>query len=30
MCQAMGHPSRGVCGEITHDTGCLSHERGPE
>jgi len=29
MCQAMGHPSRGVCGEITHDTGCLRHGRGP-
>ena len=25
MCQAMGHPSHGVCGEITHDTGCLGH-----
>lgn len=24
MCQAMGHPSRGICGEITHDIGCLS------
>jgi Mn-dependent DtxR family transcriptional regulator len=23
MCQAMGHPRQGVCGEITHDTGCL-------
>jgi DtxR family Mn-dependent transcriptional regulator len=29
MCQAMGHPSRGVCGEITHDTGCLGHGQGP-
>ena len=29
MCQAMGHPSQGVCGEITHDTGCLLHGRGP-
>jgi DtxR family Mn-dependent transcriptional regulator len=29
MCQAMGHPSQGVCGEITHDTGCLGHGRGP-
>lgn len=29
MCQAMGHPSRGVCGEITHDTGCLGQDRGP-
>lgn len=28
MCQAMGHPSQGVCGEITHDTGCLGHRRG--
>ncbi len=23
MCRAMGHPNRGVCGEITHDPGCL-------
>ena len=29
MCQAMGHPSQGVCGEITHDPGCLGHGRGP-
>jgi Mn-dependent DtxR family transcriptional regulator len=29
MCQAMGHPSHGVCGEITHDTGCLGHGREP-
>jgi DtxR family transcriptional regulator, Mn-dependent transcriptional regulator len=29
MCQAMGHPSRGVCGKITHDTGCLRRGRGP-
>jgi DtxR family transcriptional regulator, Mn-dependent transcriptional regulator len=29
MCQAMGHPSRGVCGEITHDTGCLGSGREP-
>jgi Mn-dependent DtxR family transcriptional regulator len=29
MCQAMGHPSRGVCGEITHDTGCLGNGRRP-
>jgi len=27
MCSAMGHPHRGVCGEITHDTGCLEQER---
>ncbi len=26
MCKAMGHPSHGVCGEITHDTGCLGRE----
>ena len=24
MCRAMGHPSRGVCGEITHDKGCMT------
>jgi Mn-dependent DtxR family transcriptional regulator len=29
MCQAMGHPNQGVCGEITHDTGCLGFGRGP-
>jgi Mn-dependent DtxR family transcriptional regulator len=29
MCQAMGHPSHGVCGEITHDSGCLGNGRGP-
>ncbi|MFA4877867.1 MAG: metal-dependent transcriptional regulator [Methanoregula sp.] len=27
MCCAMGHPRQGVCGEITHDTGCLDHVR---
>jgi DtxR family Mn-dependent transcriptional regulator len=27
MCKAMGHPRQGVCGEITHDTGCLGKER---
>jgi len=29
MCKAMGHPRQGVCGEITHDTGCLGYGRGP-
>jgi len=29
MCKAMGHPSHGVCGEITHDTGCLGHAGEP-
>jgi Mn-dependent DtxR family transcriptional regulator len=24
MCRAMGHPSHGVCGEITHDAGCMT------
>ncbi|HUH79568.1 MAG TPA: metal-dependent transcriptional regulator [Methanoregula sp.] len=23
MCRAMGHPNRGICGDITHDEGCL-------
>jgi DtxR family transcriptional regulator, Mn-dependent transcriptional regulator len=23
MCRAMGHPNRGICGDITHDDGCL-------
>ena len=27
MCRAMGHPSQGVCGKITHDHGCLDHAR---
>lgn len=26
ICAAMGHPGQGVCGEITHDDGCLSQE----
>ncbi len=24
LCRAMGHPRNGVCGEITHDDGCIS------
>jgi DtxR family Mn-dependent transcriptional regulator len=24
MCRAMGHPSQGICGEITHDAGCMA------
>jgi DtxR family Mn-dependent transcriptional regulator len=24
MCRAMGHPSLGICGEITHDKGCMT------
>nr|WP_319376480.1 metal-dependent transcriptional regulator [uncultured Methanoregula sp.] len=27
MCHAMGHPRQSVCGEITHDHGCLDHVR---
>jgi DtxR family transcriptional regulator, Mn-dependent transcriptional regulator len=23
MCRAMGHPHSGICGEITHDPGCM-------
>jgi len=23
MCRAMGHPNMGICGDITHDDGCL-------
>jgi Mn-dependent DtxR family transcriptional regulator len=23
MCNAMGHPNKGICGDITHDAGCL-------
>lgn len=26
ICAAMGHPGHGVCGEITHDDGCLNQE----
>ena len=24
MCRAMGHPNKGICGDITHDDGCLN------
>jgi DtxR family Mn-dependent transcriptional regulator len=24
LCRAMGHPRNGVCGEITHDDGCMN------
>ncbi len=24
ICRAMGHPRQGVCGEITHDAGCMA------
>jgi Mn-dependent DtxR family transcriptional regulator len=24
MCRSMGHPRQGICGEITHDIGCLA------
>jgi DtxR family transcriptional regulator, Mn-dependent transcriptional regulator len=24
LCRAMGHPRNGICGEITHDDGCMS------
>lgn len=27
MCIAMGHPSKGICGEITHDDGCMDYEK---
>jgi Mn-dependent DtxR family transcriptional regulator len=34
MCRAMGHPHVGICGEITHDTGCMGKisrpKRNPE
>ena len=29
MCRAMGHPRQGVCGEFTHDDGCIG-DTGPE
>jgi Mn-dependent DtxR family transcriptional regulator len=31
MCRAMGHPQQGICGEITHDDGCMAtvkHHKG--
>ena len=28
MCNAMGHPQQGTCGEITHDDGCLNASKG--
>jgi len=24
MCRSMGHPQQGICGEITHDDGCMA------
>ncbi len=27
MCRAMGHPLQGICGEITHDDGCLADRK---
>lgn len=24
ICSAMGHPRQGICGEITHDDGCMT------
>ena len=24
MCRAMGHPHQGICGKITHDSGCMT------
>lgn len=26
ICRAMGHPRNGICGEITHDNGCMSDD----
>jgi len=26
MCRAMGHPHQGICGDITHDNGCLGSD----
>lgn len=28
ICRFMGHPSTGICGEITHDEDCLGHDHG--
>ena len=28
MCRTMGHPSLGICGEITHDSGCRGDKSG--
>ena len=29
MCRAMGHPQQGICGEITHDDGCMAGIKHP-
>lgn len=29
MCRAMGHPQQGICGEITHDDGCMAGREHP-
>jgi len=29
ICRFMGHPRQGVCGEITHDDGCLTRDKRP-
>jgi Mn-dependent DtxR family transcriptional regulator len=29
MCRAMGHPQLGICGEITHDDGCMAERKHP-
>jgi Mn-dependent DtxR family transcriptional regulator len=26
ICRAMGHPNQGICGKITHDSGCMTGE----
>lgn len=28
ICRAMGHPRQGICGEITHDRGCMEGPAG--
>lgn len=29
ICRSMGHPQQGICGEITHDTGCMENGTKP-
>lgn len=30
MCHSLGHPTRGICGSISHESGCCGDEHGDE
>lgn len=30
MCHSLGHPTRGICGAISHESGCCRDEHGDE